>query len=243
MNRLRLGALAAILSASHAWAGPPYVTDDPEPTDVGHYEIYLFAGGTAMRDGSGGEGGIDFNYGAAPDLQLTAVLPLDWDRPTGGPSRVDLGNIELAAKYRFLHQDDFGVDVAFFPGVILPAGSPAVGERHVSLLLPIWIERSWGAWSTFGGGGCTINHGGDSRNFCQMGWALTNQITPALQIGAELYHQTADTIGGRASTGIGVGATYDLNDNLHVMASAGPGIQNAEETDRATWYAALLVTF
>ena len=233
----------AVLLAWPALAGPPYVTDDPEPTDEGHYEIYLFAGGTATLDGSVGEGGIDFNYGAAPNVQLTAVLPLGWNDPKVGPSSADLGNIELAAKYKFLHQEDVGVDVAFFPRVFLPAGSATVGERHASLLLPIWIGRSWGDWSTFGGGGCTIDHGGDSRNFCQVGWALTNEIAPGLQIGAEVYHQTANMIGGRASTGLGLGATWDLNDNLHLMASAGPGIQNAAEADRYTWYAALLVTF
>jgi len=245
MNRGRFfGALAvAILLASPALAGPPYVTDDPEPTDEGHYEIYLFASGMAARDGSGGEGGIDFNYGAAPDLQLTAVLPLGWDDPKSGPSSVDLGNVELAAKYKFLHQDDSGVDVAFFPRVFLPAGSGAVGERHVSLLLPIWIGHSWDEWSTFGGGGCTIDHGGDSQNFCQLGWAATYQIVPNFQIGAEVYHQSAATKGGKASTGLGIGATWDLSDNLHLMASAGPGIQNAAETDRTTWYTALLVTF
>ncbi len=105
---------------SPAFAGPPYVTDDPEPTDFGHYEIYAFAGGTSARDGSGGAGGIDFNYGAAPDLQLTAVLPLAWDSPNAGGASAGLGNVELAAKYKFLHQDDVGVDVAFFPRVFLP---------------------------------------------------------------------------------------------------------------------------
>jgi hypothetical protein len=150
----RPGAVLLLcVSAAPAWAGPPYVTDDPEPTDEGHYEIYLFAGGASARDGSGGEGGIDFNYGAAPDLQLTAVLPLGWDDPKGGPSSASLGNIELAVKYKFLHQDDAGVDVAFFPRVFLPAGSDAVGARHVSLLLPFWIARSFGDWDTFGGGG------------------------------------------------------------------------------------------
>jgi hypothetical protein len=243
MNRAVQSVAAIVLFASPVLAGPPYVTDDPEPTDEGHYEIYLFAGGTAARDGSGGEGGIDFNYGAAANLQLTAVLPLGWDSPKPGPSRVDLGNVELAAKYKFLHQDDVGVDVAFFPRVFLPAGSAAVGERHVSLLLLIWIGRSWGTWSTFGGGGCVLDRGGDSQNFCQLGWALTKQVAPTLQIGAEVYHQTANAIGGRASTGLGLGATYDLNDNIHLMASAGPGIQNAGETGRYIWYAALLTTF
>ena len=241
--RGRIFLVAIALIASPALAGPPYVNDDPEPTDEGHYEIYLFAGGTATQGGSGGGGGIDFNYGAASDLQLTAVLPLGWDNPKGGPPTVDLGNVELAAKYKFLHQDDVGVDVAFFPRVFLPAGSAAVGERHVSLLLPLWVGRSWDQWSTFGGGGCTINRGGDSRNFCQIGWAATYQVAPTFQIGGELYHQTADTKGGKASTGLGVGAIYDLNENLHLMASAGPGIQNAQATDRYTWYAALQFTF
>ncbi|HEY4942398.1 MAG TPA: transporter [Rhizomicrobium sp.] len=238
MRRLLLTCL--LLAPGPAFAGPPYVTDDPQPTELGRYEIYAFAGGVSARDGSGG---IDFNYGAAPDLQLTAVIPVAWDRPSGAASSASLGNIELAAKYKFLHQDDVGVDVAFFPRVFLPAGSPDVGERHVSLLLPIWIGRSWGHWSSFGGGGCTLNRGGDSQSFCQLGWTLTNQVTPHLQLGAEITHQTADTRGGRASTGIGFGAIYDLSDTYHLLASAGPGIQNVNETGRYTWYAALLFTF
>lgn len=236
-------AASLVLLASPAFAGPPYVTDDPQPTDLGKYEIYLFAGGSSAMDGSGGAGGVDFNYGAAPDLQLTAVLPIAWDNPNGGPAAANLGNIELAAKYKFLHQEDFGVDVAFFPRVFLPAGSQAVGERHVSLLLPLWIGRSWGNWSTFGGGGCTLNHGGGSRNFCQLGWTVTNQITPQLQVGAEIDHQTADSIGGRASTGVGLGAVYDLNENFHLLASVGRGVQNADATNRVSWYTALLLTF
>jgi hypothetical protein len=241
----RIGPLCVLLAftATPSLAGPPYVTDDPEPTDLGHFEIYAFAGGTATRDGSSGAGGIDFNYGAVPDLQLTAVLPLAWDEPNAGPSAVNLGNIELAAKYKFLHQDDVGVDVAFFPRVFLPAGSGDVDERHVSLLLPLWVGRSWDQWSTFGGGGCVLNRGGDSQDFCQVGWVITNQVSPKLQLGAEIYHQSADTRGGRASTGLGVGAIYDLSEHYHLLASAGPGLQNADETGRYLWYAALLFTF
>ena len=76
-----------------------------------------------------------------------------------------------------------------------------------------------------------------------MGWALARRVLPDLQIGAELYHQTADTRAGRASTGVGAGVIYDLGDHYHLMASFGPGIQNSGDTDRASWYAALLFTF
>jgi hypothetical protein len=53
--------------ARPALAGPPYVSDDPEPTDYKHFEIYTFNSGTAMRGDTSGTSGIDFNYGAAPD--------------------------------------------------------------------------------------------------------------------------------------------------------------------------------
>lgn len=227
----------------NALAGPPYVSDDAEPTDYQHYEIYLFTQGTNTRDGASGASGLDFNYGATPDLQLTAVFPVAYDSPRGASTVTGLGNIELAAKYRFLHQADTGWDVAVFPRLFLPSGSALVGEKHFSLLLPVWLEKDWSDWSAFGGGGCVINRGGDSRDFCLAGWALTRQVLPELQLGAELVHQTAETIGGRAMTAIGAGLKYDLNDNYHLLAYAGPGLQNAAVTDRYSWYASILFTF
>ncbi len=239
---LSLPALLLVWSAP-ACAGPPYLTDDPAPTDEGHFEIYGFADGTTARAGSSGESGIDFNYGGAKDLQLTAVIPLGWSAPGVGGGTATLGNIELAAKYKFLHQDEDGVDVAVFPRVFLPAGSPSIGARNTQFFLPIWIGRSWGDWSTFGGGGCSLNRGNGMQNFCQYGWVLADQVTPSLQLGAEIYRQTASTIGGRPSTYAGVGAIYDLNAHYHLMASVGPGLQNAAATSAVDWYVALLTNF
>ena len=238
-----LFSIAAMIVSMPALAGPPYVTDDPETTDNGVFEIYAFTDGTTARGDTSGASGIDFNYGAAADLQLTAVLPLAYDAPSGAPTVMGAGKIELAAKYRFLHQDNFGWDVAVFPRVFLPSASLSVGDRHASFLLPVWIGKDFGKWSTFGGGGCALNNGDGGQNYCLAGWALTREIAPELHLGAEIYHQTAAMRAGRASTGIGFGATYDLSENYHLMASAGPGIQNADETDRASWYAALLFTF
>src|SRR6185437_11979673 len=79
-----IGLACVALEPRLAAAGPPFTTDDPEPTDTGHYEIYLFAQGMSGHSGSNGEGGIDFNYGAAPDLQLTAVRVVGG---AGGQSR------------------------------------------------------------------------------------------------------------------------------------------------------------
>jgi hypothetical protein len=219
------------------------LTDDPEPTDYQHFEIYAFSNGTATQDGTSGEGGIDFNYGGAPNLQLTATLPAGYDFPASGSSAAGLSNIELAAKYRFLTQENFGLDVALFPRVFLPSASPDVGERHVSFLFPLWMEKDWGQWSAFGGGGCEINRGGDAQNFCLMGAVVTRQVTPGLQLGLELFHQTPDIQGGEATTSIGSGLRYDLSKNFHLLGYLGRGLQNADATNRYDWYTAILFTF
>src|SRR5262249_28037675 len=140
-----------------------------------------FANGTSVRGDTNGEFGIDFNYGAAPDLQLTAVVPMSYDDSSGHFSS-GLGNVELAAKYRFLHQESFGWDVAFFPRVFLPAASH-LGDRSTQILLPLWFGKDIGSWSTFGGGGCAFTSGGDLQNYCLVGWALTYHVAPNLQFG------------------------------------------------------------
>jgi hypothetical protein len=236
------GALTLATMRS-ATAGPPYLTDDPEPTDYQHFEIYAFTDGMAARDGTSGEGGIDFNYGAAPNLQLTATVPVAYDVPALGPAASGLGNVELAAKFRFLTQQTAGLDVAVFPRVFVPSASASVGEQHASLLLPVWVEKDWGPWSAFGGGGCEINRRGDSRDFCQAGLVVTRQIKSDLQVGLEVFHQTADTIGGQDTTSVGAGVRYDLNDHFHILGYVGRGIENADETDRLNWYTSVLFTF
>jgi hypothetical protein len=235
--------LCLLTAVSPALAGPPYHTDDPEPTDFQHYEIYAFTSGMASRGDTSGELGIDANYGAAPNLQLTATVPVAYDAPVSAPLVGGLGNIELAAKYRFLTQQNVGLDVAVFPRVFLPSGAANVGDQHASFLLPVWIQKDWNEWSAFGGGGCELNRGGGSQDFCLTGLVVTRQIKSNLQVGLELFHQTADTKGGEAMTSVGAGFRYDLNDHYHLLGYVGRGIQNADATDRLNWYTAVLFTF
>jgi hypothetical protein len=243
LNRFSICGALLLGIITRAMAGPPYLSDDPEPTDYKHFEIYTFSNGTAARDGTNGEAGVDFNYGGAPNLQLTGTLPVAYNFGISSPALGGLGNIELAAKYRFLTQESFGLDVAIFPRVFLPSVSRNVGEQHASFLLPVWLEKDWGQWSAFGGGGCEISRGGDSQDFCLMGMVITRQIIPDLQLGLEVFHQTPDTRGGEATTSVGVGARYDLNEHFHLLGYLGRGIQNVDETDRYNWYASILFTF
>lgn len=239
LRKCGVALIASCLTATAAWAGPPYLSDDPQPTDYGHFEIYTFGNGEWSNGVMGGETGIDFNYGGAPDLQLTAVAPLAYD----GQGHRGLGNIELAAKYRFLHQETDGWDISIFPRVFLPSASRNVGDQHAALLVPLWAQKDFGPWSLFGGGGCVLNRSGDDRNYCLAGAALTRAITDNLRLGLEIFHQSADALDAKASTSMGAGLTYDISPHYHLLAYWGPGLQNVRETARANWYSALLFTF
>ena len=118
-----------------------------------------------------------------------------------------------------------------------------MGDQHAAFLLPIWAEKDWDSWSTFGGGGCVYQSGEDLKDFCLAGWAVTHTIASRLQLGLELVYQSADTSQGRSSTAVGAGLRYDFSEHYHFLASAGPTLRNAAETTHYSWYTSLLLTF
>ena len=57
--------------------------------------------------------------------------------------------------------------------------------------------------------------------FCETGLVVTRQVTDSLQVGLEIFHQTPDTQGGLATTSVGAGFRYDLNDHFHFLGYVG----------------------
>jgi hypothetical protein len=218
-------ALLLALISAPATAGPPYVTDDPEPTETGHWEIYGYTQGTRVGGETLGENGLDINYGGAKDLQLTVVVPFEYDADHS--TRGGLGDLQLGAKYKFIHQDDKGwlPDVSFFPHVYLPTSTGYFGDGRTGWFLPLWAEKDIGKWSTFGGGGYTFNPGPGNRNYWLAGWAVTRKLTDKLTLGGEIYHQTPDTIGHKDLTGMGLGFQYQMLTHWAVIGSGGPALE------------------
>jgi hypothetical protein len=143
-----------------AVAGPPFVTDDPEPTDTGHFENYLYTQGTRVSGEALEPGvGTEIDYGAFADTQVTWAVPLN---PNPGPGGMGLVWAPLGGgvKYRFIQEDDHGwrPQVAIFPQVFIPVGSSS-RSTPTTELLPIWMQKSFGSWTTFGGGGTPITRG------------------------------------------------------------------------------------
>lgn len=222
MKLFAAAALALLGAASPVWAGPPYLTDDPDPTDTGHWEIYAFTSGEELHSAVDDETGFDLNYGPAKGVQLTATLPLGFSRDPASGWHSGTGDVELAVKYRFMHDEKDGFSAAIFPRAILPTSTIAEGER-TRLLLPIWMGKDFAGGTTlFGGGAYEINPGAGNRNFWQAGIAATQDINKKLSLGAEMTWQQPDTAGGTTQLRAGVGSIVKLTDHYALLFSGGP---------------------
>ena len=226
-GRLLAAALANLLIGAVARAGPPYVTDDPEPVDYQHWEVYLASMTEHTPDDiSGTLPHIEVNYGVIPDVQLHLIVPDAFDQADGGPRRYGLGDIELGVKYRFLHESDSLPQVGVFPLAELPAGdqSRGLGTGHTQLFLPVWIQKTFGPWTTYGGGGYWITPGAGHRNSWFAGWLAQYQLTKAFAPGAEVYYRTSQAVGAAPTAQVNIGFVWDLSDSYHVLGSAGPAL-------------------
>lgn len=218
-------ALVALLFAAAgvpATAGPPYITDDPVPTDLAHWEIYAFTAGDGHARAFDDATGVDLNYGAFKDIQLTATVPLALTRDGSRQLRAGTGDLELAVKYRFLNDERSGISAAVFPRAILPTSTLEHGGK-TRLLLPLLVEKDFaGGTSLFGGGGYEINPGPGNRNFWQAGAALTHNVSDRLSLGAEITRQGSDSVGASGETAAGLGAILKLSQSHALLLSGGP---------------------
>jgi hypothetical protein len=226
MRLLRLtAALLPLLVPAAPRAGPPYTTDDPEPVELHHWEVYLASQATFGGAGfSGSAPQLEVNYGAAAGLQLHVIAPLVLAAGGGGSARYGPGDLELGAKYRFVEEERAGVQVGTFPIVTLRTGSKAraLGEGGATVLLPIWLQKSFGHWTTYGGAGYRIRTAADETDSWFLGWQVQRRMGP-VALGAELYRETesAQTLAG--ANVFDVGAVVDWSELHHLLVSFGAG--------------------
>ena len=112
-------------------------------------------------DTSGVGPAFEFNYGPTEDIQLHLVAPFGFDNPARESGHFGYSDTELGVKYRFIHEDEKGSRpmIGIFPLVELPTGSErkGLGAGHTRVFLPVWVQKSFGDWTTYGGGGYWLN--------------------------------------------------------------------------------------
>lgn len=226
-------AFASLLVPLAARAGPPFRTDDPQPVDLGHLELYLFAAGQRVPGDKSGIGpAVEFNYGVLPDTQFHVIVPFAFDRPQDMPSHGGLGDCEVGIKYRFLHETDTLPQIGVFPLAEIPTGraDEGLGAGQTQVYLPIWLQKSWGPWTTYGGYGWWRNPGEGNRNWSYLGWLIQRDLGKSVTLGVEAFRNTAMTTGGTASSGFNAGGQANLSEAHHVLFSAGRCFTGAERS-------------
>lgn len=242
MKLLRLLALGLALLPPLR-AGPPFLTDDPAPVDFGHREAYLFASGDRTGDGNAVNGpAMEFNYGVLPDTQLHLVMPIAHFTPSGGSTTTGPGDMELGVKYRFAHETATMPQAGIFPMVELPTGSAdrGLGNGRAWFRVPVWLQKRWGPWTTYGGGGEAFNSAPGWRDHAFGGWLMQRDLGPHLTLGGEVFSQGADTVGGRGFTAVNVGGYFNFSERFSLLFSAGRSFRGERHM---LWYLSLYWTW
>ena len=227
-KKLRV-ALASILvvSSLKVMAGPPFLTDDPEPVDYQHWEFYIASQHTETSDGWAGTAPhFELNYGVITNVQLHLIAPLAYNAPSGGSTHYGYGDTELGVKFRFIQETEHLPEMGIFPLLEVPTGSESdgLGSGHLQAFLPLWLQKSFGDWTVYGGGGYGINPGAGNENWGFVGAVVQKQITKNFLLGGEIYNRTTLTTGGRDDTAFNIGTVIDFTEHQHLLFSAGRSI-------------------
>jgi outer membrane putative beta-barrel porin/alpha-amylase len=219
------GACLFVL-ANIAQAGPPFVTDDPEPPPAGGWEINVpfiiehASSGTEMNTPL-----FDLNYGLFSNVQLQFQAPVkivqqESDRAVG------LGDPLLGVKWRFLSDEKSQVQLGVYPQVLLPVGDHRrdLGEGQPAYLLPLLAQKGWDKWTLYGEVGYWWQTAQEERNFWFAGSVLERELNERLTLGAELFGNTPQERGGRAEIAFNFGGTLKLNEHINLLCAAGRNI-------------------
>ncbi len=230
---------AAILAATFSCmpgrllAGPPFMTDDPDPVPLHHWEFYTFySGGTTQTSNNLTGPAIELNNGVAPNLQLHLIIP-DNVVSVNGISHQGLGDVEAGVKYRFVKETPSTPEVGIFPLLEIPTGdaSRGLGNGRTWFKLPIWIQKSWRNWTADIGGGYAYNPAPGQKNYLYSGVLLQRTFSPRFTLGVEMFVQGAQTDavpgsstpvpGSRATYLWNVGGYYNFTPDFSLLFSAG----------------------
>src|ERR1700722_12270040 len=227
-------SVAILLAIPHpAWSGPPFLTDGPEPVDMGHFEFYLFQ--TLDQSGENTRiqaPAVEFNWGALPDLQLHLLSSLTYFSPGGNLSAYGLGDTEAGIKFRFIQEESSNPQIGIFPVVEIPTGNAArgLGNGVAWVKLPLWIQKSWGPWTTYAGGGYAWNGASGARDYPFGGWLIQRDLGPDFTLGAEIFAQGRDTDADQGFFLANLGGQFNFSKEFSLLFSGGHSIVGDNHT-------------
>jgi len=229
------------ISIQPGLAGPPYMTDDPEPVEFRHWEYYISTINTFQRDISTGTlPHVEVNYGIVPNVQVHLILPMNYNDSRDHGFNVGYSYTEVGIKYRFIQEADDCPQIGTFPIVEIPTiRNSEFGNGLTQLFIPLWAQKTWGKLTTYGGAGYWINPGINNHNWLFTGWLVQYDFSKVIIPGIEVYYHTPDTVGSNSTVAFNAGGSINASDKFHIIFSVGHSLINESFT---TMYFGLLWT-
>jgi hypothetical protein len=206
-----------------ARAGPPFETDDPEPVDYRHAEIYI-AGQCecGSRETTAALPLLELNYGVAPNVQLAVTVPMVFSvAPV--TAAYGIGDVTVGVKIRFIQESRDRPQVAFYPAITFPTGNPTrlLGQGVPRASLPFWVQKKVGHAVVYGGTAYWHNPGPESRDGWYSGAVLEWIFSERVSIGVEAFHATPEVLGTGSTSGYTFGIVSAAGEKHDLLFSVG----------------------
>ena len=213
------------------FAGPPFITDDPEPVPYKHWEFYISSVDFLQTDTKSGTlPHFEVNYGVIPNVQLHLQIPINYLLEE---NKFDYGygNTEFGVKIRFLNLKESKIQMGVFPVFQIPTvRNENFSTNHVQSFLPVWVQKSWEKLITYGGVGYCFNPGNNNRNWEFAGWEAQYAFTENLTFGGEVFYKTATESKSKDYLGFNLGGSINFSEQFHFIFSAGQSITGEKGT-------------
>src|SRR6185503_851750 len=107
----------------------------------------------------------------------------------------------------FVEESRFVPELGLFALVEVPSGDPAqgLGAGATRLFLPLWVQKSFGPWTAYGGFGYWFNFTVGGRSWWFFGAHLERRLSRHFTVGAELFYTTPEEVGGSDETDFNLG--------------------------------------
>jgi hypothetical protein len=223
---LHAAVLCSSLIIAPIHAGPPFVTDDPEPPPPGGWEINVpfilerTPGKTEMDAPL-----FDLNYGL-PDIQLKLEIPVSIVNRDNNGTATGVGELLLGVKWRFFNNEKWQVQLGIYPQLLLPTGNRArdLGQGRPAFVLPLVAQKSWEKWTIYGNVGYWWQTASETRNYVYAGAVLEREINERLELGVELFGNSPKERGGDSDLAFNIGGTWKLSQHLNLLFAGGRDI-------------------
>jgi hypothetical protein len=223
-----LSGILFLLSIQLCFAGPPFDTDDPETLELKHWEYYISSVNSRQTGvWSGTIPHIELNYGLAQNVMVHLLIPMNYDYSSHQGFKAGYADTEVGIKYRFIQETKNSPQVGTFPILEIPTiKNEEFSDGKIKIYLPVWVQKSWGKLTTYGGAGYWINPGTNNKNWIFTGWEVQYDCSPLLTLGGELFYHSASSEQSSSGTGFNLGGFINLTKKFHIIFSVGHSLTN-----------------